>query len=268
MITPQQLGPSITPQTLNSAGRGGQQNPPYLQMKNQIPGASPTMAQSSPVITPGPSAMGDTVKRPMPTPGMPSITPQGPMGNPAAATPQPPAPMPQVPKAPNMPEAGPAPQITPASAPPQTPPQAGGDKLGDVYNFFKSDLQNQTHQAKANAITDASARGVYYGTPLTGSETDIDTQYLRGLGQLQSGMYGNAQQDSLARLGLASNLGYQGLAQQPNAPGAMDWSALGNLFGPSPTNPNGPARKGPVITPQQPNQSDAAHNIQESVFGR
>jgi hypothetical protein len=244
------IGPSITPNTLNSAAKGGQQNPPYLQMKTPVK-AAPTQAQTAPVITPAASAPGDTVRRAQAVPEAPSV----PTGQ---------APTPAMPSIPPTPTAGPA--ITPAGA----PPQAGGNTLDDVYNFFKSDLQNQTKQAKANSISDASARGVYYGTPLTGSEADIDTQYLRGLGQLQSGMYGNAQSDALARLGLASNLGYQGLMQQPATSAPMNWAALGNLFGSSPSNPTTDKRNGPVITPPktgQNNQSDAAHNLMESFLG-
>lgn len=261
MVTPQ-LGPSITPQTLNSAGKGGQQNPPYLQMKTPVPGASPSMSQSAPVITPAPSMGGDTVKKAVaavPTTPTPAVAP--------LATPQSPV-------SPVLPNSSSGPTITPATnanppatgAPATPPPQAGGSTLDDVYNFFKSDLQNQTKQAKANATTDASARGVFYGTPLTGSEADIDTQYLRGLGQLQSGMYGNAQQDQLARLGLASNLGYQGLMQQPPAPAATNWSALANLFGSSPSvDPTGTQRNGPVITPKGTIAPDSSKN--GNVYG-
>lgn len=112
-------------------------------------------------------------------------------------------------------------------------PQAGGQNLADIYKFFKSDLLNQTNQALANARSDAAARGVFYGTPLTGSEADINTQYLRGLGQLQAGMYGNEQQNILARLGLASNLGWQSGMMAPPMPAQTDYfSQLGQLFGP------------------------------------
>jgi len=146
---------------------------------------------------------------------------------------------------------------TPQAAP-KTPPQAGGNTLGDVYNFFKSDLQNQANQAKANAITDASARGVYYGTPLTGSEADIDTQYLRGLGQLDAGMYSNEQQNQLARLGMAVNLSMANGQNRPAAPGPLDFSGLGALFAtPAQTGTSNPpaapqsTRQGPVITPKR-----------------
>lgn len=147
------------------------------------------------------------------------------------------------------------PQITPPmnNGIPSAPPQAGGNSLGDVYKFFASDLGNQAKQAKSSAIADASARGVYYGTPLTGSEADIDTQYLRGLGQLQAGMYGNEQENQLRRLGMAVNLGGQAGNNMPQAPGPMDFSGLGALFGSgTPAGPGATAadtRKGPAITP-------------------
>lgn len=204
-------GPAISPATMNAAGRGGQQNPAYLQMRKPM---APTGAATTPVITPKAGIGGDTVnppQRPMAS-GSPAITPAAPK-----------------------------------------PPQAGGQSLGDVYNFFKSDLQNQAKQAKSGAIADASARGVYYGTPLTGSEADIDTQYQRGLGQLDAGMYGNAQQGELVRLGMATNLSAMGSINAPQAPGPMDWSGLGALFGANnstaPGVPGTPERKGPVITP-------------------
>lgn len=222
------VGPSITPKTLNATGQGGQANPPYLQMRSGF-GAKPNA--SAPVITPNASAPGDTMAR----------------KNPAMS------PMPTIqPSANNN-----APPITPAGSQPNpgTPPQRGGQSLGDVYNFMKSDLQNQTKQAKSNAVADASSRGVYYSTPLTGSEADIDTQYLRGLGQLDAGMYGNEQQNQLARLGMATNLSAQGAMNAPASPGPMDFSGLGALFGSSPSSPTSPpvagTRTGPVITPQK-----------------
>lgn len=215
-------GPGITPKTMASAGQGGQANPSYLQMRSP---SNPTGNGTRPVITPKPTGMGDTVAPSMPKPVSNQVMPQG------------------------LPQAGP--NITPASGGAQ-PPQAGGEDLNGLYNFFKSDLQNQTKQAKSGAIADASARGVYYGTPLTGSEADIDTQYLRGLGQLQSGMYGNEQQDQLSRLGMATNLIGQSGANAPPVPGDLDLSSLGMLFGSSSNTPASPAvnapRQGPVIT--------------------
>lgn len=163
---------------------------------------------AQPVVTPKPTAPGDSV---------------GGMGKPAMSAP-----------GTSEPSGG-------------APPQAGGQNLNDVYGFFKSDLENQKNQALASTKADASARGVYYGTPLTGSEADINTQYLRGLGQLQSGMYGNEQQNQLARLGLASSMGWQNSLNAPPMPGQTDFSSLGALFSPQ---PNANARTGPAITPK------------------
>lgn len=220
-------GPSITPATMNAPGRGGQQNPAYLQMRTRQ-GMGPN-GPTRPVVTPQASVQGDTVRGPQITP--PGTAPLAP--KPAAGQP------PITPASPSANGAAP-------------PPQAGGQSLGDVYNFFKSDLQNQAKQAKSGAIADASARGVYYGTPLTGSEADIETQYLRGMGQLDAGMYGNVQQDQLARLGMATNLSAMNGMNAPQAPGPMDWSGLGALFGANNSTASGapgtPARQGPVIT--------------------
>lgn len=234
-MKPPTSGPSITPASMNGTQRGGQQNPPYLQMRRPTPSGLPGASQ--PVVTPKPAAPGDTVsmgKSPnAPTPvAQPPMTPGG-----LGAGQQAPA---------N------APAITPAGA---KPVQAGGNTLGDVYSFMKSDLQNQAKQAKSGAVADASARGVYYGTPLTGSEADIDTQYLRGVGQLDTGMYANEQQNQLSRLGMATNLSAMGSLNAPPQPGPMDFSGLGALFGnsnptpPGPVNPNTSQRNGPVVTP-------------------
>lgn len=185
-------GPAITPKTLKNNG-GGNAMPPYLQ----------GISGGQPMVTPKSTAVPGEVA----TPG-------------------------QIPKQSQPPTQ--VPQVTPKAQAGQTPtgiPQAGGQSMSDVYNFFKSDLENQRKQAKAGAIADASARGVYYGTPLTGSEADIDTQFLRGLGQLQAGMYGNEQQNQLARLQLAATM-LQG-EPQANAGGINPslYQMLGSLFG-------------------------------------
>jgi hypothetical protein len=182
--------------------------------------------QTQPVITPKSTAVPGEVK-PMTPPAAPSQTAQAPQG--------------------------------------ATPPQAGGQTLGDVYNFFKSDLENQRNQALASTRADASARGVFYGTPLTGSEADVNTQYLRGLGQLQAGMYGNEQQNQLARLGLAESLGWQGSMNQPPTGSPMDFSGLGALFaGPGGTKPT------PAITPRTGPVKNAGNTVpgqQGSPYG-
>lgn len=135
---------------------------------------------------------------------------------------------------------------SPKPALPQ-PPQAGGQSLGDVYKFMQSDLENQKNQALAGSRTDAASRGVFYGTPLTGSEADINTQYLRGLGQFQAGMFGNQMQDERQRQQLAIQLLGQNPQNQPAMSG-LDLSGLGSLFGSSPAASG--KRLGPMITPK------------------
>lgn len=136
-----------------------------------------------------------------------------------------------------------------AAGNPTAPPQAGGTDLSGVYNFFKSDLQNQQKQALAGTQADAAARGVYYGTPLTGSEADINTQYLRGLGQLQAGMYGNEQQNQLARLAIGTQL----MSIMPQAASAgidpNTFQALGQLLLPQPQQGAGANVAAPRIGP-------------------
>jgi hypothetical protein len=236
-------GPNITPRTMGAAGMGGQAQPPYLQMRRPVQaGMTPAYPgqQTQPVITPKPSAMGDpspagaaASQAQMKAQQAPAAGSQP--GYPAAAT-----------TATGQPTPGPS--VTAMNNSTGQPVQAGGSSLGDVYNYFASDLANQTKQALANTTADASARGVYYGTPLTGSEADINTQYLRGLGQLGAGMYGNAMQQQLAQQGMQSGLLWQGGMQQPPTPPPTDWSALGQLFGTQPA--TGGPRPGPAITPR------------------
>lgn len=345
-------GPMITPKTMTAAGQGGAAYPPYLQMRTaqqanpfgsagnvsiggQITPPSqygmgpqqPGPAVSRPVVTPKPTAPGDTVapniapkfnpgafnpsdpnwKTPGSNPWTGQQTPynlnqsgikpqqayqpyQGitpaqqqqvgvqnasgggtaPGANSGAnrpnpqqpgsggGVPLPPGVQPQTPQQPQPPAQGgnqgnPNQPGQPAG---NKPPQAGGNSLSDVYNFFKSDLENQRNQALAGSRADAAARGVFYGTPLTGSEADINTQYLRGLGQLQSGMYGNEQQNQLARLGLATSLGWQNEMTQPGMPGPVDYSGLGALFGSNSQQGYGTNQQGygtnPQITPKGP----------------
>jgi hypothetical protein len=253
-------GPQVSPKTMTAAGQGGQMQPPYLQMRTQAgpPVSAPgggTSQPTQPVVTPKPSAPGDPagnnflsqfgIKSPPPTgPGGAAWGPGGP----------------QAPSVTPKPMTGTQTGAGPVQTP--TPPQAGGTDLGGVYNFFKSDLENQRNQAMASAKADASARGVYYGSPLTGSEADISTQFQRGLGQLQAGMYGNEQQNQLARLGLASNLMWQNGMNQPQAPGPMDWSALGSIFGQSPATSGqraGPTK--PQVTPAIPPAAGATSKL-------
>lgn len=198
---------------MNGNPGGGNAAQPYLQKRNLIQsiGQATGGTQTQPVVTPK------------------SIVSPGEVANKAA------------------PPAGQG-QMQPGQS--TSPPQLGGSDLAGVYNFLKSDLENQRKQAIAGSIADASARGVYYGTPLTGSEADIQTQYLRGLGQLGAGMYGNLQQDRLARLALATQM-VGPMANAPS-PGGLDpsiFQTLGQLYGGSPvasgarTGPTGPMQR-------------------------
>lgn len=210
MLQANALGPQITPK---SPFGGGDARPPFLQARRPVGGpVKPSYSgqQTQPIVTPKSSVMPGEVKSP-------------------PAAPQPGLGMPQV------------------SSPGSKPPQAGGQTLADVYKFFQSDLENQKNQALAGSRSDAAARGVFYGTPLTGSEADINTQYLRGLGQLQAGMYGNEQQNELSRLSLAGQM--MGPTPQPQQPGQMDLSAIGSIFGASPAVAG--QRTGPAVTPKQ-----------------
>lgn len=215
-MTPDMQSPAITPKSTQG---GGAALPPYLQMRQ--PAINPTYPgqQTQPVITPKSTAVPGEVK-PMTPPASPVQANQAPQTPPTQGSTEAPA-----------------------------PPQAGGSDLGGLYKFYQSDLANQRNQALAGTRADASARGVFYGTPLTGSEADINTQYLRGLGQLQAGMYGNEQQNQLARLGLAESMGWQNQANQPPMPGQMDWSSLGSLFG-TPGQKNSTQPTTPAITPR------------------
>jgi len=132
-------------------------------------------------------------------------------------------------------------QVTPprATPPPVSgalPPQAQGNAQGleQLFKFFKQDLENARQRSLGQTRASAANRGVFYGTPLTTSEGDIETSFLRGLGQLQSGIFQGEQQNELARLGLASNLLGQ-LPQQfqgPEDATANAFTQLGALFGP------------------------------------
>lgn len=230
--------PKITPK---STPGGGDARPPYLQMRN------PTPYGSKPVVTPKPTAVPGE-NRPMGyQPGTPGYNSLNPWQR-AGVVPQ----TPQVTPKSNLKGmvgaiAG-KPQVPQAPAAPAQPQQ--GDTLNDLYKFYKQDLTDEKNAALANATTDAAARGVYYGTPLTTSKGDIETQFLRGLGQLQAGMFQNQQQDQLARLGLATQLGWQNQMGQPPAPGPLDLSGIGSIFA---SNPVASERSGPVpqITPKQ-----------------
>lgn len=140
-------------------------------------------------------------------------------------------------------------KVKQAITPKQPQPAPGAPVPQTLYDFFKKDLEAQRKSAMASSISDASNRGVYYGTPLTTSQGDIQTEYLRGLGQLQANVLQNEQQNQIQRLGLAGNL--LNTSPQPNA-GGIDpalYSVLGQLFG------GGQAAQSP-ITPKPMTQQE------------
>lgn len=228
---------------------GGQALPPFLQGRTATPYRSPF--QTRPMITPKASIVPGEVK--------PNIAPANPFGlkpNAPSSTPglniTPAKPM----VGPTVPGGGtlPVPGITP---PPGLQVDGGNAPAGKpdtqtLFEFLKKDLENERNKALSGAQSDAAARGVYYGTPLTTSEGDINTSFLRGLGQLQSGMIQNEQQNELAKLGMASNLigspgSFSDLASMGQ--GNPDvYSTIGSLF--AGQNPQ-QSIAGPAITPAQ-----------------
>ena len=139
--------------------------------------------------------------------------------------------------------------MRPATATPgaAAPTVADAPAPQTLYDFFKRDLEDKRKSAMAGTEADAASRGVYYGTPLTTSQGDIQTEYLRGLGQLQAGILQNEQQNELSRLGIASGL----LSSAPQAQsGGIDpavFQMLGSLFGGSSAVSG--QRSGPSLTP-------------------
>lgn len=212
-------------------GRGGGLNtPPYLQARVPSPGSQfATRSVMRPTGQPKGMNIFDKA-RTLATAGKGSITPKKPITNAQTG----------VGMAPTQ-----KPGVNPASATPNTPQT--------LYDFFKQDLENQRKTAMAGAQSDAASRGVYYGTPLTTSQGDIQTEYLRGLGQLQSGILQNEQQNQLQRLGLASGL--LSNTPMPQGGGGIDpevFQMLGTLFGGSPA--VGGQRSGPISPAPQPGQ--------------
>lgn len=221
-------GPMITPRNFATSPNqgGGQALPPYLQGRTQNPAGSKFV--TSPMITPKASVTPGEV-----TPSVPNTPPP----------PQAPAPQPQAPPTP----AAPQPSATSgASAAPQ-PAAPAKPNPQTLYDFFKQDLEDQRKLAEAGSTSDAAARGVYYGTPLTTSLGDINTQYLRGLGQLQAGIIGNESNNELARLGLGSSLLNSSLLPPSGGLDPSVFQTLGSLFGQTPAVSG--ARSGPTITP-------------------
>lgn len=239
---------------------GGMAQPPYLQGRKpmitpangqpQI-GAKAPQPMTQPMITPMASIVPGETRGPV-APVQPP-KPQGNLANMAT----------QIKKATSKPsmlstfgKKIPAPNVTPI-----TPAQQGatGNPLSpagqSAYDVLKGDLEDQRRSAMSGAVADASARGVYYGTPLTTSQGDIQTQYLRGLGQLQAGVLGNEQQNEISRLQIASNLiGQNGVAQGGKIDPAT-LQMLGTLFAPR----NGPT--GPSITPAAPGTPGSQQEI-------
>ena len=126
--------------------------------------------------------------------------------------------------------------ITPKAAKPTDPMQ-------QYYNFLKSDLERERKGLRANAIGGAEERGVYYGSPLTTSFGDIDTEYLRGLGQLQATMFQDERANQLERMRIGSGM----IGQTPMAEGSgIDPAVIAQL--------------GALFAPRAPGQPQIAQN--------
>lgn len=215
--------PNITPQ---APPGGGDAKPPYLQMRKPLP--KPAAKQPSP-FGGGLFSQLFNKLRGRTTSTRPVVTPK------STAVPG------EVAK-------------KPAGTTPVTPPTAGGAKpytLTDFYNFQKSDLVNEKNKALGETRANAASRGLYYGSDLTGSEGDINAQYLRNLGSLDAGMMGNLMEDRRARLGMAANLGWQDQMNQPPLPGPVDFSALGAMFGQQAPGGVKDTRTGPAKGPKK-----------------
>lgn len=101
--------------------------------------------------------------------------------------------------------------------------------LQRLFEFLKSDLERERDLALSESDVDAARRGVFFGTPGSIPRTDIQEKYLRGLGQLESGLIQNETQNELARLGLASSLIPQDILDSGGIDPAL-FQALGGLF--------------------------------------
>lgn len=107
---------------------------------------------------------------------------------------------------------------------------SGNPDLDATFNYFKSQLDAQRNTALQNSITDAQSRGVYYGTPLTTSQGDIQTSYLQGLGSLEANMFNQQQQNQLGQEQLAVQLVNGTPMAQPQSGAGSTMSALGSAF--------------------------------------
>lgn len=215
---------------------GGNALPPYLQGRTSAL-TRPMVPPTSSVVPGENRRMFGSVFRRLGQFGQ-QAQPQGGIFRPSVITPR------QPPVAGAPPVAG-----TPGAG---QPPQPAGQPAAaqTLYEFFKGDLERERDRALANARTDAAARGVFYGTPLTTSQGDIQTEFGRGLGQLQAGILQNEQGNELQRLALASSL----LGSLPQArSGGIDpevFRLIGSLFAPrqGPTSPAmAPAQQQPPL---------------------
>lgn len=160
--------------------------PQYLQQRQ--PGSTqPAQSGTSPTI--GTQIAGVVGSQPQPPNMNPTST--APRSGPAI---QPPAPQGQQP----------GPQM------PAVPPQAGAIGLENLRGVIERQLgtpsrydselvqsirqqgtqrlQDEANLLRDRAKADASARGVYHGTPLTSSLGDIDERYLRGLSDFETNL--------------------------------------------------------------------------------
>jgi hypothetical protein len=211
--------PTLTPANqLTQQQNGGTLSNPYLTLRTPTSSTTtkpaitpPTTSQTGlPGVSSLPGAAGGPSGVPQIAPPAPGITPAaqlpGRTGNTLPNINMGMAEAPLLTPGPGAPAAqgAPPPQAAGGSAP-QTTGSNALSNLGDVlsqhladpsrfdlpevqkaYDFFKTDLTNQAKLADAQATGDASARGVYYGSPLTTSLGDISTQLQRGLGALST----------------------------------------------------------------------------------
>jgi len=229
---------------------GGQALPPYLQGRTRSPTGYPY--QTQPMITPKSTVFPGEATGFRPGPAYnPGIKPgQFPMPRPNIGPMIPPGILTPGGSVPGL--AGPTGITPPANA----AANAGKPDQQTLFEFLKKDLENERNSALSNARSDAANRGVFYGTPLTTSEGDINTSFLRGLGQLQSGLIQNEQSNELARLGLASNL-------IGSPPSFNDLSQLGQ------GNPEVYGTIGSLFAGQQPPQGPAiTPNVAPSAQGQ
>ena len=235
------LGKMMGPQAkMNSPQGGGEALPAYLQARTML---GPTGAKSAPIVTPKPSVapnevaqasqsqMANVAPAAASVPGAQSTQgqPQGqPLGDSGAGVKPQAMPQAQTPGAISIPHGGFHGTIEFAKWMKETwpklkamgytldakhylaiPPASNQGNWGDpqkTYDYLKGELQNATNDRKADATTDAAKRGVFYGTPLTGSYADIDTQYLKGLGSLDAAMWEKSSALQMQKLALAAQL--------------------------------------------------------------